>query len=168
MSSVTNSREKYIYQHLTPNYIRSHHHYCSKIYAIFSTEGLGRFEAWDVLQLRPFGVGTFWGLGHFGPWDVLWLGTFWGWDVLELGRFGAWDVLRLGCSGVGTFYRWDLMQWDLLQLGRFVGAPRFLPLMKPVRPYFKKKISPHTLAYQQFSITPQLLGFDQKSLQIFF
>jgi hypothetical protein len=34
--------------------------------------GLGRFEAWDVLELGCFGVGKFWSLGHFEA------GMFWG------------------------------------------------------------------------------------------
>ncbi len=73
---------------------------------------MGRFEAWDILKLGCFGVGTFWGLGRFG------VGSFLGWVVLGLGHFEAWDVLELGCHGVGTF-------WSFV-LGCFVGAPKIL------------------------------------------
>ncbi len=38
--------------------------------------GLRHFEAWDVVELGRFGVGSSWGLGCFVA------GTFWGWDVL--------------------------------------------------------------------------------------
>jgi hypothetical protein len=68
------------------------YNYCSKICMIFSTAGLGRFEAWDLLELGPFEVRMFWG------WDILRLGTFCG----------------LGCFGVGSFWSWDVLSWDVL------------------------------------------------------
>jgi hypothetical protein len=95
MSSVKNYHDKYIYYPLTPNYISSHHPYCSKIYTIFSTEG------WDILRL-----------GTFYSWDLLELGRFVARTFRALGRFVAWDVLGLGCYGVGMF-------WGL---GRFVAG----------------------------------------------
>jgi hypothetical protein len=36
----------------------------NKIYDFFHSR-LGRLEAWDILGLGCFGVGTFWGLRHF-------------------------------------------------------------------------------------------------------
>jgi hypothetical protein len=71
----------------------------NKTYNFFHSR-LGRCVTQDVLQFRSWDILE---LEHFGSWDVLRLWTFWG----------------LGCFGVGTFYRWDLMQWDVLWFGRF-------------------------------------------------
>jgi hypothetical protein len=51
------------------------------IYNFFNSR-LGSFEACDILYLRRFGFGTFWGFE----------------------RFEAWDVLELGCFGIGAFW----------------------------------------------------------------
>jgi hypothetical protein len=75
------------------------------MFCIWDVLGTGHFEAWDVLRLGRFGVGTF----------VAW--TFWGLDVLRLGMFCIWDVLELGRF---VFARSLVRRF---MPGRFVGEP---------------------------------------------
>jgi hypothetical protein len=67
--------------------------------------GCSMVEAWDILYLGHFEVGT------------LGLESFRSWDVLELGRF------TVGNLCIGTFCIWDVFRLGRFVLECFVGVP---------------------------------------------